>query len=80
MIGVEHARAAFNACRRTQRRLGDTRQIVKVGGCGGKVFWSPAEPSWLKQLGLVGVCTMCGTQWFTSELLKVETGYLAMAA
>lgn len=36
---------------------------------GGRVFWSKAEPQWQAELGYVGICAMCGQQWFTWDLL-----------
>lgn len=65
---IDHRALMFTACRDSQRRIGDTGTVIKRKGCGGRVMWGPAEPQWIDQLGFVGVCTHCGTQWFTSEL------------
>lgn len=39
-------------------------------GCGGRMDWRPAEPRWLKVVGYVGICTHCGWQVFTGDLLE----------
>lgn len=38
---------------------------------GGRMFWQPAEPAWRKDLGYVGMCSHCGFQAFTADLLYV---------
>lgn len=61
----EHKSVMFQAC---QRPLPD-----RTGCVGGRVFWQPAEPQWRKELGYVGLCSHCGWQVFTCDLL----GYAA---
>jgi hypothetical protein len=65
----DHVRAMFTACKPSHRRVGDTGDVIKRDGCTGRVFWGNAEPQWMRVLGFVGICSHCGTQWFTSELL-----------
>ena len=56
----DHERACFRSC----------------DNClGGRVFWGDAEPQFRRELGLVGMCAMCGKQWFTQDLL---TGHVVV--
>jgi hypothetical protein len=37
---------------------------------GGRMMWGWAEPQWKTDLGLVGTCTHCGTEAFTTDILN----------
>ena len=52
----DHIAAAFTAC---------PRPCV-----GGRMTWQWSEPQWRVELGLVGCCTHCGTEVFTSDILN----------
>lgn len=39
-------------------------------GCGGRVFWTLAEPKFWPLVGYVGICHHCGDQTFTLDLLR----------
>lgn len=59
---ADHERAAYRNCRRV---ISDQNRI----GCGGRMFWGLAEPQWSRVLGLVGICSHCGHQVFTADLI-----------
>lgn len=58
---AEHIAVMFRSCRRI---------LPDRIGCGGRVFWGPAEPRWEQALGFVGICCLCGAQWFTQDLIR----------
>ncbi len=73
---TDHESVMFTDCRPSERRLGDTGQVVSRKACGGRVMWAPGEPGWQKQIGFVGTCLHCGSSWFTSELLGHDSAAL----
>lgn len=52
----DHAGAAFRAC---------PKPCI-----GGRMTWQWSEPQWRNELGLVGVCTHCGFQAFSTDILN----------
>lgn len=59
-VARDHQLVMFRGCR---------RPLPDRSGCGGVVFWQPAEPQWALMLGYVGICCLCGWQVFTADLL-----------
>jgi hypothetical protein len=53
---AEHIGAAFTAC---------PKPCV-----GGRMTWAWSEPQWRTDLGLVGTCTHCGAEVFTTDILN----------
>lgn len=38
-------------------------------GCGGRVFWDQVDPRYADKVGYVGVCTHCGWEVYSLDLL-----------
>ena len=56
----DHMASTFASCRRS---------LPDRIGCGGFVFWGMADGP-AAVLGLEGVCTNCGSLWYTGDILS----------